>query len=107
MAESLVSGVLEQLISVIGEGIQQKVRLIVGVDKEVEKLRSNLEAIQAVLVDAEERQVKEKTVELWLDRLKQASYDIEDVLGGWNYAILKQKLRELMMLPFLGRRFEY
>ncbi|XP_044482038.1 putative disease resistance protein RGA4 [Mangifera indica] len=92
MAEAIISGVLQQLISIIGEETKQKVKLVVGVDNEVKKLRSNLEAIQVVLVDAEERQVKEKTVELWLDRLKQASYNIEDVLGEWNYAILKQKI---------------
>ncbi|XP_044482939.1 putative disease resistance protein RGA3 [Mangifera indica] len=92
MAEALVSAVLEQLISVVGEGIQQKVRLVVGVDKEVKKLSSNLEAIQAVLVDAEARQVTETAVGRWLDQLKQASYDIEDVLDEWNYAILKQEL---------------
>ncbi|XP_044474115.1 putative disease resistance protein RGA3 [Mangifera indica] len=92
MAEALVSGVLEQLTAVAGEGIQQKVRLVVGVDEEVKKLSSNLEAIQAVLVDAEARQVTETAVRRWLDQLKQASYDIEDVLDEWNYAILKQKL---------------
>ncbi|XP_044482036.1 putative disease resistance protein RGA4 [Mangifera indica] len=92
MAEAIISGVLQQLISIIVEEAKQKVKLVVGIDNEVKKLSSNLEAIQAVLVDAEERQVKEKTVELWLDRLKQASYNIEDVLGEWNYAILKQKI---------------
>ncbi|XP_044474622.1 putative disease resistance protein RGA4 [Mangifera indica] len=92
MAEALVSGVVEQLTAVAGKGIQQKVRLVVGVDEEVKKLSSNLEAIQAVLVDAEARQVTETAVGRWLDQLKQASYDIEDVLDEWNYAILKQKL---------------
>ncbi|XP_044474265.1 putative disease resistance protein RGA3 [Mangifera indica] len=94
MAEALVSAVIEQLISVVGEGIQQEVRLVVGVDKEVEKLKSNLDDIRAVLVDAEERQVEEKTVELWLDRLKQASYNIEDVLDEWNYALLEQRINQ-------------
>ncbi|XP_031263375.1 putative disease resistance protein RGA3 [Pistacia vera] len=95
MAEAIISAVLEQLISITAGGIQegiQEVRLVVGVDEEVKKLRSNLEDIEAVLVDAEERQVKEKTVTLWLDRLKHASYDIEDVLDEWNYAMLKQQI---------------
>ncbi|XP_031251496.1 putative disease resistance protein RGA4 [Pistacia vera] len=95
MADAIVSGVLGQLSSIIGDEIKQEVKLIVGVDKEVKKLRSNLEAIEAVLIDAEERQVKEKTVRLWLDRLKHASYDIEDVLDEWNYAMLKQQIEEV------------
>ncbi|XP_044475248.1 putative disease resistance protein At1g50180 [Mangifera indica] len=92
MAEALVSGVFKQLTAVVGEGIQQKVRLVVDVDEEVKQLSSNLDAIQAVLVDAEARQVTETAVRRWLDQLKHASYDIEDVLDEWNYAILKQKL---------------
>ncbi|XP_031283415.1 putative disease resistance protein RGA3 [Pistacia vera] len=75
--------------------IQQEVRLVVGVDKEVKKLRSNLEAIQAVFLDAEERQLKERYVKLWLDRLKDTSYDIEDVLAEWHYALLKQQIEEV------------
>ncbi|XP_044482039.1 putative disease resistance protein RGA3 [Mangifera indica] len=92
MAEAVVSGVLQQLISIIGQETQQEVKLVFCVHKEVEKLRSNLEAIEVVLVDAEDKQVKDKNVRLWLDRLKQASYDIEDVLDEWNYAILKQNV---------------
>ncbi|XP_031277193.1 putative disease resistance protein RGA3 [Pistacia vera] len=92
MADAIVSAILGQLSSIIGQQIQQEVKLVVGVDKEVEKLKSNLEAIKAVLVDAEERQVKEETIKLWLERLKHASYDIEDVLDEWNYATLKMQI---------------
>ncbi|XP_031279868.1 late blight resistance protein R1-A-like [Pistacia vera] len=92
MAEAIVSAVLRHLGSIIAQEIQQEVKLVVGVDKEVKKLRSNLEAIEAVLVDVEERQMKKKTISLWLDQLKHASYDIEDVLDEWNYAMLKLQI---------------
>ncbi|XP_031250408.1 putative disease resistance protein RGA4 [Pistacia vera] len=93
MADAIVSTVLGQLSSIIGQQIQQEVKLVVGVDKEVEKLKSNLQAIKAVLVDAKERQVNEETVQLWLEQLKHASYDIEDVLDEWNYATLKMQIK--------------
>ncbi|XP_031260885.1 putative disease resistance protein RGA3 [Pistacia vera] len=99
MADAIVSAVLGQLRSIIGQQIQQEVKLVVGVDKEVEKLKSNLEDIEDVLVDAEERQVKEKTVRLWLDRLKHAAYDIEDVLDKWNYAMLKRQIEGVEYVP--------
>ncbi|XP_031282927.1 putative disease resistance protein RGA3 [Pistacia vera] len=89
MAEAIVSAVLEQLTSIIKEQIQQEARLVAGVSKEVKKLTNNLQVIQAVLVDAEQRQVKEMAVRLWLDQLKHTSYDMEDVLDEWNTAILK------------------
>ncbi|XP_031275674.1 putative disease resistance protein RGA3 [Pistacia vera] len=99
MAEAIISGVLGQLNSIIGQQILQEVKLVVGVDKEVKKLTSNLEAIEAVVLDAEERQVKEKIVRLWLDRLKHTSYDIDDVLDEWNYTMLKQQIEGSTSIP--------
>ena len=61
MADAIVSVVLEQLASIARQQIQQEVTLVWGVNKEVKRLTSNFEAIQAVLVDAEQRQVKEKS----------------------------------------------
>ncbi|OMO66516.1 Disease resistance protein [Corchorus olitorius] len=89
MAESLVSFVLEQLVSLGANEVAQRVKLFKGVDAEVEKLTSNLQAIQAVLQDAERRQETEATVKLWLEKLKDVSYDIDDVLDEWNTSILK------------------
>ncbi|XVF85563.1 hypothetical protein PTKIN_Ptkin17bG0127200 [Pterospermum kingtungense] len=82
MAESLISIVLEQLAS------------ITGVEEEAKNLTSNLQAIQAVLKDAEERHLKEKTVKNWLDKLKEVSYDIDDVLDEWNTSILKRQIEK-------------
>ncbi|TXG68842.1 hypothetical protein EZV62_003777 [Acer yangbiense] len=96
-AEAIVSTVLEQLTSIIGKEVVQEVRLVVDVRKEIEKLTSNFRAIKAVLVDAEKRQVEtgeETPVGLWLDKLKDASYDMDDVLDEWNTAIL-----ELQIVP--------
>jgi len=91
MADALVSVVLEQLSSIINEKVGQEVRLVVGVDNEVEKLASNFRAIQAVFVDAEERQLKDQLVKHWLDQLKDVSYDMDDVLDEWGTAIAKSQ----------------
>ncbi|KDO39602.1 hypothetical protein CISIN_1g042336mg [Citrus sinensis] len=92
MVDAFVSVVLEQLISVAVEEAKKEVRLVDGVDQEVEKLTSNFRAIQAVIVDAEQRQIKEESVRLWLDQLKHTSYDMEDVLDEWNTARLKLQI---------------
>lgn len=59
--------------------------MVTGVEKEVEKLQNNFEAIQiqCVVQDAEERQIEDKSVSRWLARLKEVAYDME------NTAILK------------------
>ncbi|KAK0598333.1 hypothetical protein LWI29_033752 [Acer saccharum] len=89
MAEAIVSVVLEQLMKVAGRQIQHEVKLVVGVDDEVKKLTSNFQTIQAVLADAEQRQFTEAAVSLWLEKLNDVSYDMDDVLDEWNTAILR------------------
>ncbi|KAJ6977516.1 disease resistance protein RGA3 [Populus alba x Populus x berolinensis] len=91
MADALVSVVLEQLRSIIIQEVGQEVRLVVGVKNEVEKLTSSFRAIQAVLANAEERQLEEGYVKLWLDQLKDISYDMDDVLDEWGTAIAKSQ----------------
>ncbi|XP_044497264.1 putative disease resistance protein RGA3 [Mangifera indica] len=112
MAEAIVNLALRQLL----QKIEKQVRLVGDAKKQVKKLRSNLEAIQAVLLDAEERQVKDKAVRRWLDQLKDTSYDMEDVLDEWNTEIMKlqiegdledapapkQKVPSLFLCPCFG-----
>ncbi|CAK7337001.1 unnamed protein product [Dovyalis caffra] len=94
MAESLVSPLLEQITTIATQQVQEEVTLVVGVEEEVEKLTSNLSAIQAVLEDAERRQLKEAVVRDWINKLKQLVYDIDDVLDEWSTAILKRQTHE-------------
>ncbi|XP_031268632.1 putative disease resistance protein RGA3 [Pistacia vera] len=84
MAEALVSMALEQLAPFIRQQTREGISLIVGAKQEARKLQSNFRATQAVLVDAENRQVKDNVVRDWLDKLKDVSYDIDDVLDEWN-----------------------
>ncbi|GAV67861.1 LOW QUALITY PROTEIN: NB-ARC domain-containing protein, partial [Cephalotus follicularis] len=90
MADALVYAIMEQLVSITLKQAE-KVRLVVGVDKQVEKLTSNLQAIQGVLEDVE-RQVNEASVAQWLGKLKDVSYEIDDVLDEWNTSILKLQI---------------
>ncbi|XVF30986.1 hypothetical protein REPUB_Repub16aG0106400 [Reevesia pubescens] len=46
-------------------------------------------AIQYELEDAEEKQYSDKRLKHWLQRFKQVSYDMEDVLDDWKTAIQK------------------
>ncbi|KAL4291333.1 hypothetical protein GQ457_14G006700 [Hibiscus cannabinus] len=94
MAEALVSGVFERLTSISLQVAENGVRLVVGINEDVEKIGSTLRTIRAVLADAEKRQVKEHAVKLWLHNLQNVAYDIEDVLDGWSTAILRSQMEE-------------
>ena len=94
MAEALVFVLLKQLASIAAGEVEQERKLVVGVDEEIRKLEDNLRIIQAVLEDAEKRQVTNAAVKLWLEKLKDASYEMDDVLDEWNTALIKARLHE-------------
>ena len=102
MAWALVSTIINQLGSLIaaefkdwlGSLFSSEVTSIVNVEEEVEKLKLKFQAIQAKLDDAEERQVKEKAVKLWLERLNDVSYEMGDVLDEWNTAKIKADIEK-------------
>ncbi|CAB4272879.1 unnamed protein product [Prunus armeniaca] len=48
----------------------------------------------AVLEDAEKRQVKEATSRDWLEKLKDVSYEMDDVLDEWNTEFLRQQVEK-------------
>uniref|UniRef100_A0A2N9GFW4 Rx N-terminal domain-containing protein n=1 Tax=Fagus sylvatica TaxID=28930 RepID=A0A2N9GFW4_FAGSY len=90
----LISVILEQFASIIAREAEQEIRLVVGVDEEVRKLEGNLRTVHAVLKDAEKRQVTDKAVKLWLKKLEDVSYEMDDVLDEWNTAMIKLKIEK-------------
>ncbi|XP_030958804.1 putative disease resistance protein RGA3 [Quercus lobata] len=102
MAWALVSTIVDQLGSLIaselkdrlGSLLPSEVASIVNVKEEVEKLERKFHEIQAKLNDAEERQVKEEAVRLWLEKLNNVSYEMGDVLDEWNTAKIKADIEK-------------
>ncbi|CAL8997689.1 unnamed protein product [Prunus brigantina] len=94
MADGLISMLLDRLASATYEYIGGGVKLVLNVKEDVEKFTGTLEVIQAVLEDAEQRQVTEASVKIWLDKLKDISYQMVDVLDEWNTDILKQQVEK-------------
>ncbi|KAL6288799.1 hypothetical protein ACE6H2_006309 [Prunus campanulata] len=56
------------------------------------KLERTLLTLNTLLDDAEEKQIKKPTVRKWLDDLKHAVFDAEDLLGEINYEALRCKI---------------
>ncbi|KAF4388396.1 hypothetical protein G4B88_013233 [Cannabis sativa] len=92
LREIALSNRMEQLALVIRQYGEKKVKLVMGVDGGVENLEANLIAIKAVLTDAEMRRWNEEAVKLWLEDLKDVSYDMDSVLDEWNTTILMSEL---------------
>lgn len=92
MSEAIITVILTQVTTILEQQIRREVGLICGVEKNLKKLESEFNSIKAVLVDAEKRQVKEESVKVWLEKLKDVSYDTEDVLSEWITAMQRAEI---------------
>ncbi|GKU96993.1 hypothetical protein SLEP1_g10173 [Rubroshorea leprosula] len=84
LKEALVSTILQQITTIIYEGALEEVRLLRGVKEDLRNLKNNLTSIRALLKDAEEKQISDEPVKLWLHRLREESLDMEDALDEWR-----------------------
>ncbi|XP_026419930.1 putative disease resistance protein RGA1 [Papaver somniferum] len=81
---TLVNGVteiLKKLLPVISQQIGQAW----DVKDDLKKLGKTLESIQALISDAEEKQITDATVRLWFTRLKDVVYDADDLMDEFCY----------------------
>ncbi|KAL6335425.1 hypothetical protein AAG906_029668 [Vitis piasezkii] len=92
MAHALLSIVLMRLASVVEQQIRDELTLVLGVEAEIQSLTDTLRSVRDVLEDAERRQVKEKSVQGWLERLKDMAYQMDDVVDEWSTAILQLQI---------------
>ncbi|KAI9073436.1 hypothetical protein K1719_044621 [Acacia pycnantha] len=76
MTEAMIEVVLETLSSLI----QKELGLFLGVDREMRRLSSVLSTIKAVLEDAEEKQLTNKSLKNWLHKLQDAAHLLDDIL---------------------------
>ncbi|KAF2319641.1 hypothetical protein GH714_017800 [Hevea brasiliensis] len=60
---------------------------------DIRKLEEMLMGIQSVLEDAEEKQLSNPLVKMWLDELKDLAYDVEDILDEYQTESLQRQLK--------------
>lgn len=82
MAAALASGIVHSVLLKLGCSICEELVQSGCFDFRagIKEMRSKLATIQAVLADAEERSTREKALCDWLKKLKDAAYDIDDLI---------------------------
>ncbi|XP_077217066.1 putative disease resistance protein RGA3 [Tasmannia lanceolata] len=91
MTDYLLSPLVDAIVGKLEESIKE-IKLMWGIDEEIENLSSTLSKIQAVLQDAEEQQVTSNEVKDWLRKLKDVAYDADDVVEEFATDVLRLKL---------------
>ncbi|KAL4351951.1 hypothetical protein GQ457_06G026780 [Hibiscus cannabinus] len=89
MADVLLSPLVSTILENLSSLFLEEVVLARSLKTQLKSLESTLTTIQAVLLDAEEKQSKSAALKDWLDKLKHAAYDVEDMLDDF-----KQEARE-------------
>lgn len=88
-AEALLEEVFEKMLSKEVLDFIQGRKLTEGLLK---KLKITLLSVNAVLDDAEEKQISNQDVKQWLEELKEAVYDAEDLLNEIKTEALRCKV---------------
>ncbi|KAI0529401.1 hypothetical protein KFK09_001950 [Dendrobium nobile] len=60
--------------------------------EDLSRLSRMLRRIQAILQDAEEREIYDKVIQLWLSELREVAYDAENVLDQYDYQVIKTQV---------------
>ncbi|KAM0904363.1 hypothetical protein ACQ4PT_018070 [Festuca glaucescens] len=80
----VASGVIKVVIKEIGSAIKGEFNLPKNLRKDMEKMKVTLESVEAVLSEAERRSITDEPTRLWLKRLKDALYEISDMLDDFE-----------------------
>ena len=92
MAEGALSGVAKGIIGIAGKLALSEVALIWGVKDEINKLKETVSTIKAVLMDAEAKQHNSEAIKVWLQRLKDAMFDADDLLDEISTEALQREV---------------
>ncbi|KAL2662131.1 hypothetical protein AAZX31_02G024500 [Glycine max] len=84
MAEAVLEVALEKLSSLI----EKELGLFLDFDRDMKKLRSMFTTIKATLQDAVEKQFSDEAIKDWLPKLKEAAYELDDILDECAYEAL-------------------
>ncbi|KAF2293706.1 hypothetical protein GH714_004230 [Hevea brasiliensis] len=97
MCSIIGDAALSSLVQVLFEKIECPVFLKFAREgqilSDIRKWEKMLTRIQAVLEDAEEKQMSNRLVKMWLDDLKDLAYDVEDILDEFATESLQRNLK--------------
>ena len=92
MAEPALFHTAASIVKSLGSLTLQEIELLWGFKDELQKLKDTVSTIQAVLLDAEEQQAKNRAVKDWLGKLKDDMYDADDLLDDFSTQLLRQQV---------------
>ncbi|KAG5564296.1 hypothetical protein RHGRI_000483 [Rhododendron griersonianum] len=95
MAEVFLGAFVNVLVDRLASGDLWNFARKERIDTQLMKWSSMLEQVQAVVADAEEKQITDRETNLWLSDLEDLSYDMDDVLDEFTTEALRRKVMKV------------
>ncbi|KAJ6867480.1 disease resistance protein RGA1 [Populus alba x Populus x berolinensis] len=96
MADAIVSALASTIMGNLNSSILQELGLAGSLETDLDNLERTFITTQAVLQDAEVKQWKDQAIKVWLRHLKDAAYDVDDLLDEFSFeAQWHQQRRDL------------
>uniref|UniRef100_A0A2N9IKP5 Disease resistance protein RGA3 n=1 Tax=Fagus sylvatica TaxID=28930 RepID=A0A2N9IKP5_FAGSY len=92
MMTEFAFSVAEKVIEKLGSLAYEEILSAWGISSDLKSLELTMSTIQAVLLDAEEKQVKNRGLTVWLEQLKDVFYDVVDVLDEFECEALRRQV---------------
>ncbi|XP_027166502.1 putative disease resistance protein RGA3 [Coffea eugenioides] len=92
MADALLGPAVQVLVRTAINSASEQIGQFVGFKNDLKKLQKTLIEIQAVLRDAEKKQVTENYVKIWLEDLERVAFDADNLLDDFNYEMIRRKV---------------
>ncbi|CDP11742.1 unnamed protein product [Coffea canephora] len=91
ISSHLMEALLESLVKILNSPIiQEELRLLCGIETEIQKLSSLLTTTKAVIEDAEQKQFTDKAIQDWLQKLNIIAYEVDDILDDYATEVSRE-----------------
>ncbi|KAJ0860855.1 putative virus X resistance protein-like, coiled-coil [Helianthus annuus] len=94
MADAATSALVKLIFEKLADEAFKRYARAQGIHSELENLGRELSLIQALLHDASEKEVTDRSVGIWLNSLQHLAYDIEDVLDDVATEAMRRELTQ-------------
>ncbi|KAK9069100.1 hypothetical protein SSX86_013216 [Deinandra increscens subsp. villosa] len=94
IAELFIGAFITVLFEKLASGDLIRLARFAGIHSELNKWGNTLTQIQAVLVDAGQKHIREIAVQLWLNKLQHLAYEIDDVLDDMATEAIQYQLTQ-------------
>ncbi|KAJ0860869.1 putative virus X resistance protein-like, coiled-coil [Helianthus annuus] len=94
MADAAASALVKLIFEKLADEAFKRYARAQGIHSELENLGRELSLIQALLHDASEKEVTDRSVGIWLNSLQHLAYDIEDVLDDVATEAMRRELTQ-------------